>query len=83
MTYLTINLHLEPPRQLSVSGEIDFASADELRDELAPLCNEKTDLILDFDHVTFLDSSGISALVTASAALRPGRLIVRGSRPGV
>ena len=66
-----------------VTGEADFGSADELRAALAPLCNEKIDLILDFDEVSFLDSSGISALVTANAALSPGRLIVHNAGPGV
>lgn len=83
VTYLTINVLVEQPRRLCVTGEIDFASADELRAALEPPCNDKTDLVLDFDHVTFLDSSGISALVTASAAVSPGRLIVHGARPGV
>lgn len=83
VTYLTINTHLEQPRRLSVTGEVDFASANELRDALAPLSNEKTDVILDFEYVTFLDSSGISVLVTISAALSPGRLIVHGAQPGV
>lgn len=49
-----------------IGGELDMATAPLLRDALLPLVNERTaDIVLDLDEVTFLGSTGLSALVDA------------------
>jgi anti-sigma B factor antagonist len=56
---------------VAVRGEIDLTVADDLL--LTLTCAASTsgvpELVVDLDHVEFLDSSGISALVRAHTAL--------------
>src|SRR4051812_9434807 len=55
---------------IRVSGEIDAATAPELREAivLAHQCTER-DVTVDLAQVTFIDSSGIAALVDAHRGL--------------
>jgi anti-sigma B factor antagonist len=49
---------------VSVSGEIDLATANELRERLLALVAAgSVDVILDLDRVAFVDSTGLGALV--------------------
>ncbi len=48
---------------LGVSGEIDMASADEFRDRLLECLQRSESLEVDLGGVTFIDSSGLAALV--------------------
>ncbi|UZN02424.1 STAS domain-containing protein [Cellulomonas sp. S1-8] len=49
---------------LHVSGEIDVASADRLRERTTLLVAQgRTDLVVDLTGVTFLDSTGLGLLV--------------------
>lgn len=57
-------------RILVVTGEIDIATAPELRCELDALSlGAHSPVVVDLSGVTFLDSSGISALVAARQAV--------------
>jgi anti-sigma B factor antagonist len=57
-------------RVLVVTGEIDIATAPQLRRELEALSREAhSPGIVDLAGVTFLDSSGISALLAARKAV--------------
>ena len=67
---------------VALSGELDLATAPQLRACLAPLVTGATapdELVLDLSELTFLDASGISALLTVQRALagRGGRLALR------
>jgi anti-anti-sigma factor len=62
--------------RVAVSGEVDLATADVLRDSLLGVLRDETPTMLgvDFAGVTFLDCAGISALVAVrNAAARTGR----------
>lgn len=50
---------------VKVSGEIDHHTAPELKDEIDREINLRNivNLVLDFDGVTFMDSSGIGVLI--------------------
>ncbi len=61
---------------LSVVGEVDLATAPELSKALS---RSGPDLDLDMSRCTFMDSSGISALIEAKAGSVPGLAIVRPS----
>jgi anti-sigma B factor antagonist len=52
---------------IAVAGEIDLASAPDLTSCLSE--HPDRDVVLDLSEVTFLDSSGISALVHAQQTL--------------
>ena len=67
---------------VALSGELDLATAPQLRSCLAPLVTSPTapqELVLDLSELCFLDASGISALLTVQRALaaRGGRLALR------
>ena len=53
---------------IAVAGEIDLATAPQLADCLRE--HQDTDVIVDLSQVSFLDSSGINALVQAYRRLR-------------
>jgi anti-anti-sigma factor len=63
---------------LTLGGEIDLATADEVRklggDAVA--ANPSAELHVDLSQVTFLDSSGISALVHIRNLAAPHELVV-------
>ncbi len=61
-----LEVHLEQSEGLSVAhvaGEIDLATAPELRDRLAEIPSDAENVIVDLSDVTFLDSTGLSVLV--------------------
>lgn len=67
---------------VTLRGELDLATAGDLRDCLAPVVRSEpvpAQVVLDVADLTFLDASGISALLTVQRALaaRGGRLVLR------
>ncbi len=60
---------------LAVAGEIDLATAPQLADCLVAATDR--DVAVDLSEVTFLDSSGLSALVAGSRALAEGGHVLR------
>ena len=64
-----------------IAGELDMATAPQLRQCLAEL--EGSSVTLDFSGVTFMDSGGVAALAWAMKRARQGglELYVRGVRP--
>jgi anti-sigma B factor antagonist len=58
-------------------GEIDAATTPELIAELDPLPGAAGDIVIDLAGVSFIDSSGLRALIDAhQRALRCGRRVV-------
>ena len=67
---------------VALQGELDLATAASLRSCLSPLVQGEPApdrLVLDLRDLTFLDASGISALLTVQRALdrRGGTLVLR------
>ena len=67
---------------VELCGELDLATAQSLRSCLAPLVQDARApdrLVLDLTDLTFLDASGISALLTVQRTLaaRGGELVLR------
>jgi anti-anti-sigma factor len=68
---------------IALSGELDVASVEALREELSPQLElNSTALIFDLSGVAFMDSSGIALLLALAqpigyAALRHASAIVR------
>lgn len=74
----------DPVGIVTVSGEIDLASAPRLRQALVEVLHPNSDAIVDLSGVAFVDASGIGVLVGAAhrACSMGGRLILRHpSRP--
>jgi len=63
-----LQVHLERSGDMPVVrvvGEIDLATAPQLRDQLAELPHDSGAVIVDLSEVTFLDSTGLSVLVAS------------------
>jgi anti-sigma B factor antagonist len=74
--------------RLTVAGEIDLATVDPLADAMTSIIDATPQpgrLVVDFADVTFLDSSGVSALVAAwrLASAREVDFRVTDCRPNV
>ena len=60
-----------PPEIVAVTGEVTFSNVADLHRRLeTALDGDAQHLVVDLTEVSFIDSSGLSALLTASAEAR-------------
>jgi anti-anti-sigma factor len=81
---LTIRVRHEPGYVIAVvEGEIDIATVAQLRERLFELAAGGRPLVVDLEHVSFIDSAGLAALVGTAkrAAAHGGSLRVVCGRP--
>ena len=74
---LTITTNASPERYtIGVTGEVDISNASKLRDAIDLALEQPTEAIqLDFEHVAYIDSTGVGVLVGAAHhAARPEQL---------
>jgi stage II sporulation protein AA (anti-sigma F factor antagonist) len=67
-----------------VSGELDLAGAPLLQEHLLEAAQaEVSEVVVDLEHTTYIDSSGLDVLVSAHKRLASsgGELIIRSSTP--
>ncbi|MDA0183081.1 STAS domain-containing protein [Solirubrobacter phytolaccae] len=57
---------------VAVDGEVTFSNVAALDHQITVALAEATNLVVDLTAVTFIDSSGLSTLLTASARAREG-----------
>jgi anti-anti-sigma factor len=77
-------VHLDGTAVLTVRGDIDMATASTFGSAIERTVALGVPVVLDFAGVTFMDSSGLNALVTAhQRADRPGAVQVRNPSPQV
>jgi anti-anti-sigma factor len=63
---------------LRLTGELDVAEADGLIERASTAIPEGGNLVLEVDELSFIDSSGVRALVTIAGMLpQGGRLVLR------
>ncbi len=65
---------------VAVEGELDLATAPQLRDRLVALSEEgQVQIVLDLTHLLFIDSTGLSVLVMAHNRARAdgGSILIR------
>mgnify|MGYP003117098862 CR=1 FL=1 len=67
---------------IQVTGEIDAATAGQLSDAIG---EREGDVVIDVAGVSFIDSSGIRALIASQQAVeaRPATLTIRNPSPAV
>ncbi|MDQ6728005.1 MAG: STAS domain-containing protein [Actinomycetota bacterium] len=71
--------------EVRLVGELDLATADDLRDELVRLASSGATLVtVDMTDLSFIDSTGLSVLVSALKRLRlqGGEMTLRSPGPG-
>lgn len=70
---------------LRLTGELDMATAHKLRDQLTTLADDGArQVTIDLSELEFIDSTGLSVLVSGLKRLREqgGDLMLRSPRPG-
>ena len=76
---------LDSRHEVRLLGELDMSTAPQLRDELARLASSGAGIVtLDLSDLAFIDSTGLSVLITALKLLRQhgGELALRSPTPG-
>jgi anti-sigma B factor antagonist len=68
MELLHIDLVAGEPPVLRVEGEIDMATADQLRTALSNALSDDATVVVDMAGVTFIDVSGIRVLLETAAS---------------
>lgn len=70
---MEINIrHEEAGTVVEVSGEVDMTNSPRLRETILELLGEgsETKLVINLEHVTYIDSSGVASLVEGLQAAR-------------
>jgi anti-anti-sigma factor len=65
-----------------VCGQLDLDTVSMFRNGLRRAIRPGAEIVLDFGEVTFLDSSGLQALVTIASEVAPGSVTIRQVRRG-
>jgi anti-anti-sigma factor len=74
----------EEGRTIAIRGEIDMATADEIVGAAIPIALSPGDVHLDLSETTFLDASGLRALVWLAHQVKDrGSLVLMHSAPSV
>jgi anti-sigma B factor antagonist len=55
---------------LSLAGELDISGAASLREELMAAVDSEAAVVCDLEHLTYLDSTGVSLLISTQKSLR-------------
>ncbi len=68
-------------REIQVVGELDLAVAERLRAALERAASERSQVLLNLENCDFIDSTGISVIVTAHRRIgeEGGRVVVFGT----
>ena len=69
------------PERYRLSGELDMATAETLRDALEPVVQANGRLVLDVGEITFIDSSGLRALLQLSEQMNGSAPLVLSQVP--
>jgi anti-anti-sigma factor len=81
---MPLRFALVEARMLSVAGELDLATAEELTRRLDAIGQGDGDLTLEASGLSFVDSTGVRALLRVAERLQGrGRLILRSPTPAV
>lgn len=68
---------MENPRGFRLTGEMDMGSKDAFSEALISMTGEEGDLTLDLSALTFIDSTGVQALIKAAENLdKEARLLL-------
>ena len=77
-------LSIEQRNGLRLAGELDMSTAPELDTAFEAVVEQGGAVLVDLSELTFMDSTGIKAILKATLALRGrGCLILHGERHGV
>ena len=67
----------------AVSGELDLASADDLRMFIASMADASHEVVLEIADLAFMDSSGVKAIVRLAETACPQGIVLKWHRGNV
>ena len=76
---MTVEVHVTKDG-LAISGELDIAAADEFWSSAALAVNPAHEVVLDIAELTFIDSSGLRALIRFVEEVCPHGVVLRSPR---
>jgi anti-anti-sigma factor len=78
-------VHLDSKAIIFLNGDLDFDVTEIMREEIAPMLLKSQDIEIDFENVSFVDSSGIGLLITLIKDLREhgNKVVVTHLKPEV
>lgn len=74
---------VDTPKGCRLIGEVDATNAERLRDHIAGRAEPDRDFIVDCTELSFMDSSGVHAVLAAAGRVGGGALVFRGCAPAL
>jgi anti-sigma B factor antagonist len=78
-----LEVHTDPDGSLRLSGEFDMSSVDTFRLAAETLVDPDREIALDLTELTFIDSSGIRAILTMAQEIGAKGVVLRNPQPNV
>lgn len=79
-----LDVQADPDGSLRLSGEFDMSSVDTFRLAVETLADPDREVVLDMTELTFIDSSGIRAILTMAQEIGAANgVVLRNPQPNV
>jgi anti-anti-sigma factor len=78
-----LEVQADPDGSLRLSGEFDMSSVDTFRLAVETLGDPDREVVLDMTELTFIDSSGIRAILTMAQEIGANGVVLRNPQPNV
>jgi anti-anti-sigma factor len=82
-TMSDLEVGVDPDGTLRLSGEFDMSSVETFRMAVETSVDPDRELVFDLTDLTFIDSSGIRAILTVSQEIRANGVVLRHPQPNV
>jgi anti-anti-sigma factor len=78
-----LEVQADPDGTLRLSGEFDLSSVEAFRLAIETSADPEREIVQDLTHLTFLDSSGIRAILTMAQEIGTNGVLLRNAQPNV
>src|SRR5919106_4116348 len=78
-----LEVQADPDGTLRLSGEFDLSAVETFRLAIETSADPDREIVLDLTDLTFLDSSGIRAILTMAQEIGTNGVLLRKARPNV
>jgi anti-sigma B factor antagonist len=78
-----LEVHVDADGTLRLSGEFDMSSVETFRLAVETSADPEREIVLDLTELTFLDSSGIRAILTMAQEIGANGVVMRNPQPNV
>ena len=78
-----LEVQADPDGTIRLSGEFDLSAIETFRLAIETSADAEREIVLDLTDLTFLDSSGIRAILTMAQEIGTNGVLLRNPRPNV